>query len=143
MKKMIGLDLGDAWVGIAVSDFLKIAAKPLKTVVTAQFDKALLELLAQEPIEAVVMGLPITIGGATDSDQTRKIRIEAARLEKLAVDAGFTDKRWVLWDERLSSKRAAALSKGQVSKEEKLMQHAKAAAFVLQNYLDHLSMMAS
>ena len=143
MKKIIGLDLGDAWVGVAASDFLKIAAKPLKTFATADFGKGLLVLLAQEPIEAVVVGLPITIGGGSDSDQTKKIRAEAVRLEKLAIDAGFTELRWVLWDERLSSKRAAALNKGPLSKEEKLMQHAKAAAFVLQNYLDHLSMMSS
>jgi putative Holliday junction resolvase len=143
MKKMMGLDLGDAWVGIATSDFLKVVAKPIKTVPTAAFDEALLALLAQEPIEVVVVGLPITVGGGTDSDQTRTIRAEAVRLEALAIEKGFTEIRWVLWDERLSSKRAAAVSKRPQNKEEKLMQHAKAAAFVLQNYLDHLSFMAS
>jgi putative holliday junction resolvase len=143
MKKCIALDLGDAWIGIAISDFLKIAAKPLKTVGIAQLDAALAILLAQEPIEIVVVGLPVTVGGGTDSDQTKKIRQEAVRLEALMQTKGFTEIRWILWDERLSSKRAAALTKGPQSKEEKLMGHAKAAAFVLQNYLDHLSFMAS
>ena len=140
MKKILGLDLGDAWVGIALSDFLKITAKPVKTSPSAQFDAALLSLLAQEPIESIVVGLPVTVGGGADSEQTKKIRAEAQRLESLAKEQGFTEVRWVLWDERLSSKRAAALSKGPQSKEQKLMEHAKAAAFVLQNYLDYLSL---
>lgn len=143
MKKMMGLDLGDAWVGIATSDYMKIAAKPLKTFATAAFDQGLIKLLAQEPIEVIVVGLPITVGGGTDSDQTRTIRAEAVRLEALVLEKGFTDIKWVLWDERLSSKRAASVGKRPENKEEKLMQHAKAAAFVLQNYLDHLSFIAS
>lgn len=139
MKKCIALDLGDAWVGVAISDFLKIVAKPLKTVGVAEFDVEFLKLFALEPIEVVVIGLPVTVGGGTDSDQTKKIRAEAIRLEQLAKDQGIEDVQWVLWDERLSSKRAAALTKGPQSKSEKLLLHAKAAAFVLQNYLDHLS----
>ncbi|MBM3886460.1 Holliday junction resolvase RuvX [Candidatus Dependentiae bacterium] len=143
MKKLLGLDLGDAWVGVAISDFLKIVAKPLKSYATSSFDEALLQLLSQESIETIVVGLPVTVGGGTDSDQTKKIRLEAKRLGSLVAERGFSQIQWVLWDERLSSKRAAALSKGPQSKEEKLMQHAKAAAFVLQNYLDHLSFIAS
>jgi putative Holliday junction resolvase len=143
VKRLMALDLGDAWVGIAVSDFLKIAAKPLKTVATAAFDKALADLLKIEPIDTIVVGLPITVGGGTDSDQTKKIRFEAQRLESAMRELGHTDLTWVLWDERLSSKRAALLSGRAANKEEKLMQHAKAAAFVLQNYLDHLQFKSS
>lgn len=143
MQKCLALDLGDAWIGIAVSDFLKITAKPLKTVGVAQLDEALPAILKQESINTVVVGLPLTVGSGTDSDQTKKIRLEAKRLESVMQAKGFENLHWVLWDERLSSKRAAALTKGPQTKEEKLMGHAKAAAFVLQNYLDHLSFMAS
>lgn len=139
MNKFIGIDLGDAWVGIAISDFLKITAKPLKTSATKDFDHALLALLKQEPIGCIVVGLPITVSSGTDSDQTKKIRDEATRLKALIEAEGFLHVDLVLWDERLSSKRAAATSSRPQSKEEKLMQHAKAAAFILQNYLDHLS----
>lgn len=143
MKKILGLDLGDAWVGVAASDFLKIAAKPYKTFACDLFDQGLLAILTQEPVEAIVVGLPLTLGQGGDSDQTKKIRQEAVRLQELVAQAGYSEVKFILWDERLSSKRAAAISKKPQSKEEKLMQHAKAAAFVLQSYLDHLSFSAA
>ena len=140
MKKIIGLDLGDAWVGIAISDFLKITAKPLKTFATAALLNSLPPIFSQEPIDTVVVGLPLTVSGGTDSDQTKRVRQQAADLEASLKQQGFIDLKWVFWDERLSSKRAAALKFGKKTKEEKNMEHAKAAAFVLQNYLDFLSL---
>lgn len=140
MKKLIALDLGDAWVGIAISDFLKIAAKPLQTVSTSDLATTLPKILSQEPIDTVVVGLPLTVSGGTDSDQTKRVRLQAAELETSLKQQGFIGLKWVFWDERLSSKRAAALKFGKKTKEEKNMEHAKAAAFVLQNYLDFLSL---
>ena len=140
MKKIIALDLGDAWVGIAISDFLKITAKPLQAVATAAITAALSKILEQEPINTIVVGLPLTLSGGTDSDQTKRVRQQATDLEATIRQQGFADLKWVFWDERLSSKRAAALKFGKKTKEEKLMEHAKAAAFILQNYLDFLSL---
>lgn len=140
MKKIIALDLGDAWVGIAISDFLKITAKPLKSVATNDLLNSLLPIFSQEPIDVVLIGLPLTISGGSDSDQTKKVRLQATELETRLKQNGFLALKFIFWDERLSSKRAAALKFGKKTKDEKLMEHAKAAAFVLQNYLDFLSL---
>jgi putative Holliday junction resolvase len=130
--KIAALDLGDQWIGIALSDLLAMTGRPLKTITAAELQTTVKDLLAREPISAIVVGLPITLRG-TQSEQTHKIR---SQFEQLAKQ--FPTVSWHLWDERLTSQQAAALKKGH-SKEEKLKQHAIAAAFILQSYLDHLA----
>jgi putative Holliday junction resolvase len=129
--KILSLDLGTQWTGLALSDPLGILAKPLTTVPTAELQKALTELFVTERISTVVVGNPKTLKG-TDSNQTQLVFTQFTNLKNF-----FTDKKWVLWDERLSSKRASALAKSH-SKEEKLKEHARAAAFILESYLNYL-----
>lgn len=127
--KYLGLDIGDAWTGIAISDALGMFARPYQTIAARDLASSLAELFAQEPIRAVVIGHPKTMKG-TASEQTKKV--EAAK-EQLELQ--FPDVQWILWDERLSSKRASQLKPAR-SKEEKLQQHAVAASFILSSYLE-------
>jgi len=131
--KIIGLDLGDKWTGMAISDALGMFARPLKTIEAKTIMKALGELLTQERISTVVVGLPKTMKG-TDSEQTKKV------LEQFeALKTKFPQLTWVLWDERLTSKQATSLRISQGKKgtaEHKHQEHAVAAAFILQGYLD-------
>lgn len=131
--KTIALDIGDAWIGIAISDALGISCRPYETVPAASLHDALQELFSKERIETVVVGYPLTLKG-TESEQTRKV---IATKEELAV--AFPSHKWVLWDERLSSKRAQAQQATTRTKEAKLKEHAIAASFILQTYLDSLA----
>lgn len=130
--KIIGLDLGDQWTGVAISDSLGFFARPLQTVTTADLDPALAELIEKERVNTIIVGLPRTMKG-TQSEQTNKVISHADQLKKK-----FPQITWIMWDERLSSKRAQAVKPSR-TKEEKLQSHAIAAAFILQSYLDHLS----
>jgi len=65
----------------------------------------------------------------TESEQTRKVRAVFEKLEQK-----FPTTSWKMWDERLSSKRAANLKKA-TTKEDKIKSHAIAAAFILSSYL--------
>ncbi len=132
MHKIVALDLGDQWVGIALSDALGIMARPVKTVIAAHLEKELTAFFVQETVTTVVVGYPKTMKG-TESEQTKKVLATKEILEK-----NFPDKEFVLWDERLSSKRADTVSKN-TSKEEKLKSHARAAAFILDSYLTFLN----
>lgn len=127
--KIIGLDLGDVWVGIAISDALGMFARPYKTVHAKEIDVALKELFAQEKIDKVIIGYPKTMRG-TVSDQTKKVEQEKERLANL-----FPDYAWILWDERLSSKRSNTLKQAK-NYEQKKQSHAIAAAFILSSYLE-------
>ena len=130
--KIMALDLGDAWVGVALSDPLRFFAKPFKTVAAADLETFLAQALVQEKVSEVVVGYPKTMQG-TESDQTRLV---VATKEKLEIM--FPAQQWVLWDERLSSKQARNI-KSPKNKEEKLEQHSIAAAIILGSYLPYLA----
>lgn len=133
MSKIISLDLGDVWVGIALSDALHIIAQPLMTVKRNELESNLKELFEREAIDTVVVGYPRTLRG-TLSEQTKKIIADKEKLEKL-----FPQLSWILWDERLTSKQAEKMKKI-TTKEEKLKSHARAAALILDSYLQYLTL---
>ncbi len=126
--KIVALDLGDQWVGVAITDMSRILARPHTTVTLAELESFLTKLLTDEPISIIVVGYPQTLKG-TESEQTKKIVVQKEALEKK-----FNSVEWVFWDERLSSKQAQTVGK----KGDKHHVHAKAAAVILDAYLAHL-----
>lgn len=128
--KIMALDLGDAWVGVALTDPLRFFAKPYTTIPAADLELRLYEIFTKEKISIVVVGHPKTMQG-TESDQTRVVVATKEKLEQM-----FMQQKWVLWDERLSSKQARSL-KNPKNKAEKLEQHAIAAAIILESYLSY------
>lgn len=129
--RIAALDLGDVWIGIALSDPTRMLARPYGTVKLPELTQAIDKLIKQEQVAEIVVGDPQTLRG-TESEQTMRIREQYAALQKQ-----FPEITWHLWDERLTSKQASAIQKGG-SKEEKQRQHAVAAALILRSYLDHL-----
>jgi len=129
--KILALDLGDVWVGSALADALGITCRPYKTVQLPELEDFLTNVIAQENVSTIVVGYPMTMSGGTESEQTVKVRELKEKLEKQ-----FTNITWILWDERLSSKRADTLKGSGRTKEEKARQHSVAASFILQTYLD-------
>lgn len=131
--KILALDLGDRWTGSAISDALRMLARPLKTIETNQLNSFLTHIFQEENITTIVVGHPQTLKG-TKSAQTQKIEDQFAQLKN-----HFHTLEWVLWDERLTSDQAAELMRGKKhTKENKLHQHSVAAALILGSYLDHL-----
>lgn len=127
--KIIALDIGDRWTGVAISDPLGILSRPYDTVKTPDLNTFLELLITKEKIGTIVVGLPTTLRG-TESDQTKKIIAMTTELENK-----FTSLTWKLWDERFTSKQAAAL-RSTKTKEDKLRSHAVAAALILSTYLE-------
>lgn len=131
MSKIVAFDLGDQWIGIAISDIDRIIARPLTTITAKELNTYIQKITQEQEITTMVIGLPKTMRG-TDSDQTKKVKATAHALQNK-----FPHIKWVLWDERLTSSWAAQLSKAP-TKEEKLKSHARAAAFILDSYLSYL-----
>jgi putative Holliday junction resolvase len=132
MSKIMALDLGDAWIGIAVTDVTGMFARPVTTVATKDIVTSLANFLTAEKIKTIIIGYPRTMRGG-ESDQTRKI---ITQKQQLALT--FPEQEFILWDERLSSQRAQALTQKKRSQEEKLKEHARAAAFILDSYTTFL-----
>jgi putative holliday junction resolvase len=134
--KNLALDLGDAWVGTALSDRLGIIASPHTTVAANDLDSFLVTIFAKEPIGRVIVGNPITLRGTTSS-QTAKVHALFERLK-----AQYTTVEWVLWDERLSSRQAEAIRQSK-NKADKRQAHSRAAAVILDSYLQYLHFLSN
>jgi putative Holliday junction resolvase len=126
--KILALDIGDVWTGTAISDASGFFAKPYQTVPTQELISFLQELFQKERIATVIIGHPRTMKG-TASEQTKKVEQTKAQLERQ-----FSEHTFILWDERLSSKRAQTLQHAK-TKDEKIKSHSIAAAFILESYL--------
>lgn len=132
----LGIDFGDARIGVAASDSLGMMAFgigyiPVKGgAVFAEIDR----LLEEYEASCIVVGLPLSMKG-TDTDQTRKTRDFVERLQKHLADRPV---RVETWDERLTTAQAErALLEGNVRrKKRKELKDQLAAAMILQGYLD-------
>ncbi len=64
---MLGIDYGEARVGIAITDALNITAQGLETIQRNGSDKVILrrldEILATYEIETIVVGMPLNMNG--------------------------------------------------------------------------------
>lgn len=125
--KLLALDLGDRWIGTALSDSSQLLARPYKTIEKKELISFLTKLFSDENINEIIIGNPKTLRG-TDSQQTDKISSEKKTLEE-----AFPEKTWILWDERLSSKHAQNM---RIAKD-KTEIHSIAAALILDSYLTY------
>lgn len=128
--KILALDIGDRWTGMAISDPLGILPRPYETVKTAELFTSLEKIIEKERVSTIVVGLPTTMRG-TESDQTKKVLELTQTLKNL-----FPAIEWKMWDERLTSKQAATI-RSTKTKEDKLRSHAIAAAIFLSSYLEY------
>jgi putative Holliday junction resolvase len=132
--KIIGLDYGEARIGVAVSDMLETIANPLDTVSEKDREKQLekvLDIIKREGVEKIVVGLPRRMDGSMGhrAEYTKSFAEELSERSSLP---------YVMWDERLSSAEAhRMLEAGGVSgKKRKTKVDKIAAVLILQTYLD-------
>lgn len=130
--RLLGLDLGERRIGVALSDELGIIASPLTIVDLKRGSLAdVAQLASEHRVDGVVVGLPKGMRG-DEGYQARETRAMAAELAPLlAVPILF-------WDERLTSAIADRVlaERGRSSRERRGERDAIAAAVLLQSYLD-------
>ena len=135
-KRAMGIDLGEARVGVAVADTLGMLAHPRETIkVGPKGDKAvvarIVELVRADKIAVVVLGLPRNMNG-TEGPAAAKARAFA---DKLRAATGCEVR---LQDERLSTVAAhkALQAGGRNAKQGRAVIDQAAAQIILQTYLD-------
>ena len=136
MGRVLGIDYGDSRVGLALSDPLKIIASPYRTIKNQGSDLLIDDIkniIIQETIEYIVLGLPIGLRGQ-ETQQTTKVRNFANILSSLDIVIH-------LQDERLSSISATKSLVQQNIKTgyNKQMIDKTAAAILLQQFIDTLN----
>jgi putative Holliday junction resolvase len=134
--RILGIDLGDVRIGIAVSDPLGFTAQGVEVIRSksqAEDLQRIGELIRQYEVEKIALGFPKNMNG-TIGPRGEKTQEYAKLLEEtfhLPV---------ILWDERLSTMAAERmLIEADVRRNKrKLVVDKMAAAIILQNYLDSL-----
>jgi putative Holliday junction resolvase len=125
-------------MGIAGSDALGMMAHPLECIPAEPLEaflKRLKEILAERQTEQIVVGMPRNMDGSI-GPQALKVEDFVAVLKKAVAMPIVT------WDERLTSVAAKDRLReaGVNAREAKKKVDASAAAILLQDYMDSLSM---
>lgn len=131
----MGLDVGDATIGVAISDELRLIAQALNTIrrkSIAEDLKALESIINERKISKIVIGFPKNMNN-TIGERANKT-MEFSEIVKEA----FPNLEIILWDERLTTAAAEkTLLEANISrKNRKKVIDKIAAVFILQNYLD-------
>lgn len=151
MTRFLALDLGEARIGVALSDASGFLASPYITLHVSRDEEqtlaAIRRLIAETEAEALIVGLPVSLDGEIHM-QGQRIQSYAERLRS-SIDIPL-----VFWDERYSTVEAQRLfaqsgedgtgkhekrSGGRGQAKRKRKGHgidALAATVILQDYLD-------
>ncbi len=139
--RLLGLDLGEKTIGIALSDTLLTIATPMETLARGKFsgDAAKLDrIIAEQGVGGLVVGLPLNMDGS-DGPSAQSARAFARNF------AARSPLPILLSDERLST---AAVTRTLLEADASRKRRAEvvdkmAAAYILQNALDQLRRQAS
>lgn len=132
--RIMGLDIGDKTIGVAVSDLMGLTAQGVKTVRRVGKKKDIEELkviIKERQVNKIVSGLPKNMNGTLGPQGEKVIKF----CELLEVETGI---KIEYWDERLSTVAAErTLIEGNVRRENrKSVIDMVAATIILQGYLD-------
>jgi putative Holliday junction resolvase len=133
--RMMGLDVGDATIGVAASDELGMIAHGITTIRRTKLEKdleGLKNIITEKNITKIVVGLPKNMNNTIGP--RGQICIDFAELLKERFDGLEV----VMWDERLTTSAAQrTLLEADVSrKKRKSVIDKLAAVLILQNYID-------
>ena len=140
--KVLGLDVGDRYIGLAVSDELLLFAQGAGRIERVGIRKdagKVMDKADELGCDTIVVGLPLNLSGK-DSPQTEKVRAFGTMLENKLKSTG-QKVRMVYQDERLSTVEAERiLIAGDVRREKRReIIDQQAAVIILQSYLDRSS----
>lgn len=141
--RILGLDVGDRTVGVAVSDPLGIIATGVTTIERVGIRKdtgRVIDYIREYNCSLVVMGLPLNLDDS-DSVQTEKVRAFREMLENKLRSLGPLSKVKVVWqDERYSTAEAeeVLIDAGMSREDRKKIIDRQAAIVILQRYLDSM-----
>ncbi len=138
--RLLGVDFGTKRIGLALSDVERRVATSMATIERTSFAKdaaRLVEAADTHDVAAIVIGLPLNMDGS-EGPRVQSTRAFVRNMARL------TTRRWVYWDERLST---AAVTRELIAQDASRARRQQvvdrlAAAYILQGVLDRLSWLA-
>lgn len=134
MERIIGLDVGDKTIGIAMSDLLQLTAQGLTTIRRESKVKdyaALKDIIDEYDIKKVVVGLPKNMNNTIGPQGEKTMKFAEKLKNKYGVEIIYIDERMTT----MSAEKM--LIAGDVRREKRKQVIDKVAAtYILQLYLD-------
>jgi len=135
--KVLGIDYGDARIGLAISDEDQIIAFPKETIQNTSFNEGLRlikEICDKERIVKIVIGMPFSLDGSKKEQAVKTEEFGNLLKETLKIPLIYHDERLtsVESDDILSTLNMRGT-------ERKLRKDTIAASLILKNYLDLVS----
>lgn len=134
--RVLGLDLGNRTLGMAISDFLGVLANPIGTFrfEDQDLDSALEEtkrVIKENQVDKIVLGFPKNMNGTIGPQAEYCLKFKKMLEEETSLEV-------IMIDERLTSKQADVimLSADMSRKKRKKNIDKLAATIILQTYLD-------
>ena len=134
--RILGLDIGDRYIGVAMSDPGRVLASPL-TILKRGDDATVIEaitgIIDEHGVSRVIVGLPLSLDGQSHH-QARKVEAFTQQLsESTEITLEYRDERY----STVAAKQLLAAG-GKKGGRKKPRDDAAAAAVILQGYLDEL-----
>jgi len=134
--KVLGLDIGEKRIGIAVSDALRCTAQGLTVMQRSGADDdigVIEEIVAASQVSEVVVGLPKNMDGSVGEGAQKVLSFVSKLEDALSIPI-------VLWDERWTTAEATRmlLQADVTRKKRRKVVDKIAAVLILQGYLDSL-----
>lgn len=128
--RILGLDVGEKRIGVAMSDGLGVTAQGLETIMRHDTN-SLARIIKENDVHEIVVGLPVNMDG-TQGERAKDALLFADGLKKRY---GLPVR---MWDERLSTAYVErAMIEGDLSRRKrKRLSDRLAAQVILQGYLD-------
>ncbi|MDP4145394.1 MAG: Holliday junction resolvase RuvX [Bacillota bacterium] len=135
--RILGLDIGDKTIGVAISDPLGLTAQgvtTIKRIGKAKDIEELRKIISQYEVDTIVSGLPKNMNG-TIGPQGEKV------LKFCEEIKNNFDIPLIMWDERLTTVAAhKAMLEADLSRaKRKKIVDKIAATYILQGYLDSIA----
>ena len=134
--RLLGLDLGEKTIGLALSDTLLSVATPMETLKRGKFTAdaaSLLTIIERQGVGGLVVGLPLNMDGSEGPSAQSARAFGRNMVNRTAIPIVF-------WDERLST---SAVTRTLIDADASRKRRAEvvdkmAASYILQGVLDRL-----
>lgn len=129
--RYLGIDYGEKRIGLAISDPLKIIAKAYEIIGNESYEQVLAkvqEIIGNENIEKLIIGIPYNMNGSIGFQAEEVLAFSDKLKQDIEIPIIYVD-------ERLSSKKSKEILQDMKVKTKRVDD--RAAAIILQNYLDY------
>jgi putative Holliday junction resolvase len=142
LNRILALDVGDARIGVALSDPLGNFAQPWSSVENSgkAAHKEIVRLIRENQVQTVVCGLPIELDGG-EGPQAEKVRKFGTKLENIfKSNKDLHHCSLLYWDERFTSTAADRVLIGSKLKnaDRRAARDRVSAALILESYLNSI-----